>query len=88
MEVTIPHTIEPAHLDELKAQEKRLSQEYQRSGEWVHLWRTVGKFGNISILDVADNDRLHTILSSLPLFPFMTIRVLPLAQHPSAIDRA
>jgi len=34
---------------------------------------------------VASNDELHTLLSQLPLFPYMKISVTPLAQHPSAI---
>ncbi len=87
IDVRIPDGIDPDRLDELKAREKIASGEFQRSGEWLHLWRVAGKFGNVSIFDVADHDRLHEILWSLPLFPFMTIRVVPLARHPSAIDR-
>jgi muconolactone D-isomerase len=37
---------------------------------------------------VTDHDELHTLLSSLPLFPFMDITVTPLARHPSAIARS
>jgi muconolactone D-isomerase len=37
------------------------------------------------VFDVADNDELHTLLSGLPLFPFMDIKVTPLAKHPSAV---
>jgi len=50
---------------------------------WPHLWRIVGRYSNISIFDVGSNDELHDILSSLPLYPFMTIQVTPLATHPS-----
>ncbi|WP_435828358.1 muconolactone Delta-isomerase family protein [Saccharopolyspora shandongensis] len=32
-----------------------------------------------------DNERLHEILWNLPLFPYMTIEVTPLAQYPSDI---
>ena len=88
IDVKIPDGIDPAKLEELKIKEKATSTGYQESGEWVHLWRVAGKFGNVSIFDVADHDRLHEILWSLPLFPFMTVRVIPLARHPSAIDRA
>ena len=49
--------------------------------------RIVGEYSNISIFDVADNDELQAILSGLPLFPFMTAKVMPLARHPSAIER-
>jgi muconolactone D-isomerase len=37
------------------------------------------------VFEVADNDALHEALWRLPLFAYMTIEVLPLAQHPSAI---
>ena len=87
IDVKIPAEIDPSRLEDMKAREKIASSEYQRSGEWLHLWRIAGKFGNISIFDVSDHDRLHEILWSLPLFTFMTIRVLPLARHPAAIDR-
>ena len=32
-------------------------------------------------------DELHELLSGLPLFPYLDIRVTPLARHPNAIDR-
>ena len=88
IDVKIPDTIDGARLDHLKKREKEASGGYQSSGEWLHLWRVAGKFGNVSIFDVADHDRLNAILWSLPLFPFMTLRIVPLALHPSAVSRA
>lgn len=85
MDVRVPHGIDPAVFDRLKAEEKSRAQELQRAGKWVHLWRVAGQYANISVLDVADHDELHAMLSSLPLFPFMDIVVTPLATHPSAI---
>jgi muconolactone D-isomerase len=85
IDVKIPDGVDPARLEDLKAREKAVSGEYQRAGEWLHLWRVAGKFGNISVFNVTDHDRLNTILWSLPLFPYMTVRVLPLAQHPGAV---
>jgi muconolactone D-isomerase len=85
MDVHPPQGIEPAAFDRIKAAEKAYAQELQRSGKWVHLWRIVGQYSNISIFDAADNDELHAILSGLPLFPYMTVAVMPLAVHPSAI---
>ena len=72
-------------VNKLKADEKALSQKLQHEGTWRHLWRVVGQYANYSVLDVESNDELHTLLSSLPLFPYMAIDVTPLAQHPSAI---
>ncbi|WP_313731540.1 muconolactone Delta-isomerase family protein [Pseudomonas sp.] len=64
---------------------KKRATELQEAGKWPHLWRIVGQYSNISIIDVESNDELHALLSSLPLFPFMTIQVTPLAKHPSSI---
>ncbi len=85
MDVQIPADADPARIDELKAVEKARSQELQRAGKWVHIWRVAGRYANISIFDVADHDELHALLSTLPLFPYMAVKVVPLARHPSAI---
>jgi muconolactone D-isomerase len=85
MQVNIPDNLDPARFEEIKAAEKARAIELQKAGKWPHLWRVVGKYSNISILDVDSNDELHQLLSSLPLFPYMDIQVTPLARHPSAI---
>ncbi|GAA1075694.1 muconolactone Delta-isomerase [Tsukamurella spumae] len=77
--------MDPAVRAETIAIEKAYSQELQRGGEWVHIWRIVGQYSNISIFDVADNERLHEILWGLPLFKWMTVEITPLAGHPSDI---
>jgi muconolactone D-isomerase len=85
MQVTIPADADPHAVDRMKADEKALSQRLQQEGTWRHLWRVVGQYANYSVFDVASNDELHTLLTSLPLYPFLTLQVTPLAQHPSAI---
>ncbi|WP_127125653.1 muconolactone Delta-isomerase [Georgenia sp. SYP-B2076] len=85
MIVDIPTTVQKEEADAIKAREKAYSQDLQRSGKWVDIWRVVGEYANYSVFDVESNDELHEILSSLPLFPFMTITVTPLARHGSAI---
>lgn len=85
MQVNLPHDLDPAVADELKATEKARSQELQRDGRWRHLWRVVGRYSNVSVFDVESPTELHDILSSLPLFPYMDVTVTALTQHPSAI---
>ena len=85
MVVNIPASVSPAEADEIKRREKAYSQDLQRAGTWRHLWRVVGEYANVSIFDVASNDELHTLLSGLPLFPYMQIKVTPLANPPSSI---
>jgi muconolactone D-isomerase len=87
MDVVVPHDVDSEKFERLKAAEKAFSQKLQREGKWVNLWRIAGRYANISIFDAADNDELHALLSALPLFPFMQIKVIPLARHPSAIDK-
>ncbi|MES1926193.1 muconolactone Delta-isomerase [Salinisphaera sp. T31B1] len=85
MTVRLPHDLPAERADEIKAREKAYSQALQHSGTWRHLWRVAGSYSNVSIFDVADNAELQEIVSGLPLFPYMDIRVKPLCRHPSAI---
>ncbi|GAA1031952.1 MULTISPECIES: muconolactone Delta-isomerase [Amycolatopsis] len=86
MDVRLPPDLDPAVRDALIAREKEYSQQLQRSGKWPHIWRIAGEYANYSVLDVADHDELHRILSNLPLFPYMDIQVTALARHPSKVD--
>lgn len=85
MQVNIPASLDKAVVDELKKNEKEMSQQLQREGKWRDLWRVVGQYANVSIFNVSGNEELHQLLINLPLYPFMTIAITPLTQHPSAI---
>ncbi|MCW7945208.1 muconolactone delta-isomerase [Streptomyces hygroscopicus] len=87
-DVEIPRDLAPEVRTDLLAREKAYCQELQKSGEWVHIWRRVGHYANISVFDVADNEALHRILWNLPLFPYMRVQATPLAQHPSDLAAA
>ena len=88
MDVEIPRDLAPEVRADLVAREKAYCQELQKSGKWVHIWRCVGQYANISVFDVDDNEALHQILWNLPLFPYMRVEVTPLAQHPSDLAAA
>lgn len=83
MNVDIPHDLDEQVRADLVAREKAYCHELQKAGVWVHIWRCVGQYANISVFDVADNEELHRVLWNLPLFPYMTIDATPLARHPS-----
>jgi muconolactone D-isomerase len=85
MQVELPANMPAAEADAIKAREKAYSQDLQRKGAWLRLWRVVGEYANYSVFDVASHDELHALLSDLPLFPYMRLKVTPLAQHPSSI---
>jgi muconolactone D-isomerase len=85
MNVNLPVSMPPEQAAQLKQDEKALAARLQEEGKWRHLWRIAGQYANISIFDVASVDELHALLTSLPLFPYMQIEVMPLCRHPSSV---
>ena len=85
MDVHIPVGYDPDRADDLKRVERERARDLQNQGKWRHLWRIAGQYSNVSVFDVSDVQELHDIVSTLPLFPFMTIEVTPLCRHPSSI---
>lgn len=85
MEVRIPRDMPADEVESLKAQEREYSQALQRDGRWPHLWRVAGHYANVSVLDVDSIEELHELLSGLPLFDHITLKVTPLVRHPNAI---
>ena len=85
MDVRVRQEDKGERFDALVAEEKARAQELQQSGKWRHLWRVVGQYKNTSIFDVENAEELHAILTGLPLFPYMQIKVIALCRHPSSI---
>lgn len=85
MTVDLPASMPPEQAVTLKQTEKDFAQRLQREGKWRHLWRIAGQYANVSVFDVDSIDELHTLLTSLPLFPYMHIDVTPLCRHPSSV---
>ncbi len=87
MDVHVPPGTDPEKIRQLGALEHERARELQFQRKWLHLWRVVGKFANVSVFDVESPTELHDILNSLPLYPFMKIEVTALCRHPGAVDR-
>lgn len=85
MDLTVPLDYDADKFAALKQAEKEKFQDLQKAGIWRHIWRVVGLYSNVSIFDVESNAQLHDILTSLPLYPFMAIRVTALCRHPSSL---
>ncbi|QRX81681.1 muconolactone Delta-isomerase [Glaciimonas sp. PAMC28666] len=85
MDVNLPQTMPEHQATELKKTEREIAQALQVSGKWRHLWRIAGQYANISVFDVSSVEELHTLISTLPLFPYMQIQIMPLCRHPSSI---
>lgn len=85
MNVNLPVSMPAEQAAQLKQMEKELAQRLQHEGKWRHLWRIAGQYANVSVFDVDSVDELHNLLTSLPLFPYMQIDVMPLCRHPSSV---
>lgn len=85
MNVNLPVSMPAEQAAQLKQTEKELAQRLQHEGKWRHLWRIAGQYANFSVFDVDSVDELHSLLTSLPLFPYMQIDVMPLCRHPSSV---
>jgi muconolactone D-isomerase len=80
-----PYRVDPEEIKRLGALEHERAADLQRQGKWLHLWRIVGEWANISIFKVESPGELHEILESLPLHPFMETKVTALCRHPGSI---
>ena len=86
--VRIPHDVNPEKIKQLGGQEHERAADLQRQGKWLHLWRVVGKFTNVSIFDVESPAELHEILESLPLHPYMEVEVTALCRQSRIASRS
>src|SRR5260221_12393957 len=84
MDVRVPHDVDPARIERLKAEEKARAQELQRAGKWRHLWRGARGHPKVSNPPGGAQDELPTNPSSLPPFSVLEKNGSPLPQQPAS----
>ena len=68
---------------DLVARERARGRELRASGAIRRIWRIPGRAGaNVGVWEAPDATVLHELISSLPAFPWMDVRVTALAEHP------
>jgi muconolactone D-isomerase len=82
-ELDLGTNMSPEREVELRSAEAVRAAELARGGKLRRLWRVPGRNANFGLWEAGDATELHKALSSLPMFPWMRIRVEPLAQHPN-----
>ena len=82
IDIDLPSGMPASDLEHLTEAERVRGQELMREGKLARIWRVPGRRANISLYDVKDATDLHAALASLPLWPWMSIDVQALAQHP------
>lgn len=85
MDVQFSPHLSAEEITRMQVLEKEYSQNLQRDGRLTAIWRVVGEYANYSVFDVPSNDDLHQVLSGFPMYPYMKIKVTPLATHPNSI---
>jgi muconolactone D-isomerase len=83
IEVRWPPDGDEARRAALVAAERDRAAELAAAGRIRRLWRVPGRWANVGVWAAEDATALHDAIASLPLFPWLDVRVTPLAQHPS-----
>jgi muconolactone D-isomerase len=86
IEVALPPSTPEDERAALQAAEAARGRELRDAGSIVRIWRVPGRRANVGVWQAADASELHELISSLPLFPWMDVRVSPLAEHPLSRD--
>ena len=82
IEVQLPDTISEQRRKELLEKEAQRGSELIEQGSLVRIWRVPGRRANVSLYQAVDATELHSIITTLPLWPWMDAHVEPLAVHP------
>src|SRR5260370_25793995 len=93
MEVPV-HLVVPGPAGGDRAERERLvaaegvrARELAEAGIIDRLWRIPGRWANWGLWVAPDATALHAAIASLPLYPWLSVDVHPLAEHPSAPQR-
>ncbi len=80
--VDVPQDFPASSFEQLLIRERLRGKELKAQGSIERIWRVPGTRNNVGIWKAEDASELHLLLSSLPIFAFMRIEILPLAVHP------
>jgi muconolactone D-isomerase len=88
IDLRLPMDLPEAERQDLVDRERALGREYRANGTIKHVWRIPGGYRSVGVWETDDATDLHDALAALPLFPWMSIEVTPLARHPISADPA
>lgn len=83
---SVPDGTDQQQIAELRSAESVRAAELSAEGYLLRLWRPPpeeGHWGNVGLWCAADTADLTRVMSTLPLYNWMTISVTPLGLHPS-----
>ena len=81
---TVPEGTEPSEVERRRAAEAVRAAELASAGHLVRLWRAEGELPSIGLWRAADISELcEKAISTLPLRPWMTVKITTLESHPN-----
>lgn len=80
--ITWPETLGDDEIQRISVAERQRAAELTEQGALVRMWRVPGRRENWGLWRAGDPTEMHDIISSLPVWPYMEVQVIPLADHP------
>lgn len=84
IDIRLPNDLEADRREDLLKAEHMRGASLAQAGVLRAVWRVPGRLANRGIWEAPDATALHEALVSLPLWPYMSVEVIPLARHPLA----
>jgi muconolactone D-isomerase len=81
IQLTLPPQMAADERERLMEAEMRRGRELKAAGLIVRMWRIPGRTANVGVWEAPDATALHEAIASLPMFPYLTADVTPLAVH-------
>ncbi len=75
-------SVPEAERERLRVAERAHAAVLAEKGHLLRMWRVPGRRENWGLWKAADATEMHEILTSLPIWPWMDIKLMPLASHP------
>ncbi|HVZ52917.1 MAG TPA: muconolactone Delta-isomerase family protein [Pseudolabrys sp.] len=82
IDVSVPADVPQERKDELRRRENDRAIELMKEGKLRRIWRIVGQTANYSVWEAETLEELHSVVGSMPLYPYMKIDVTPVIEHP------
>ena len=74
---------DPERRAALVAAESKRARELAAAGILKRVWRVPGEWKNVGLWEAEDATALHDAIVSLPFYPWLEVRVRPMAAHPN-----
>jgi muconolactone delta-isomerase len=81
--LTIPAGTPGQAVEDTKAREAQRTQELARQGHLLRLWTLPGQGRALGLWQAPDTAGMQAIMTSLPLYAWMSVQTTPLTPHPS-----